>query len=241
VSTARVKNWAEFQHYKDRSPPWIKLHRALLDDFKFSSLPLASKALAPLLWLLAAETANGEVSVDVEFLAFRLRWNAKDVKAGLDPLIHRGFLVLASAPLATCLQPATPEREGETEKEKALGDKSPSAFEVWWKGYPNKKGKQEAEKSWNRQKLDAKLATLLADVAARRKGDADWLRGAIPHGSTYLNQARWLDALAPDALPPASEATNPGGTSPAKQETAEDRAAAAKAHAEYVAQFGYGP
>jgi len=26
----RVKNWGKFQHYKDRNPPWIKLHRGLL-------------------------------------------------------------------------------------------------------------------------------------------------------------------------------------------------------------------
>ena len=26
------KNWSQFQHYKGRRPPWIKLHRALLDE-----------------------------------------------------------------------------------------------------------------------------------------------------------------------------------------------------------------
>ena len=29
----RIKNWAQFQHFKDRSPPWIKLHREFLDDY----------------------------------------------------------------------------------------------------------------------------------------------------------------------------------------------------------------
>ena len=54
-----TKNWAEFQHYKDRSPPWIKLHKELLDDRQYQSLPLASRALAPMLWLLASETKDG--------------------------------------------------------------------------------------------------------------------------------------------------------------------------------------
>ena len=49
------RNWARFQHYNTRRPPWIKLHRGLLDDYQFHTLPLASKALAPLLWLLASE------------------------------------------------------------------------------------------------------------------------------------------------------------------------------------------
>jgi len=29
-----VKNFERFQHYKDRNPPWIKLHAAVLDDYE---------------------------------------------------------------------------------------------------------------------------------------------------------------------------------------------------------------
>jgi len=114
---ARVKNWMEFQHYKDRSPPWIKLHRSLLDDFEFQCLPIASKALAPMLWLLAAESSDGAVRIDEAFLAFRLRWQVKDVQAGVTPLIEKGFLIVASDMLAACKQGATPETEEETEGE----------------------------------------------------------------------------------------------------------------------------
>ena len=45
----RPKSWNEFQHYKRPHPPWVKLHKRLLDDFEFQSLPIASKALAPML------------------------------------------------------------------------------------------------------------------------------------------------------------------------------------------------
>jgi hypothetical protein len=51
----RVKNWTEFQHYKDRNPPWIKLHRTLLDDYEFSRLQDASKAHLMLIWLFASQ------------------------------------------------------------------------------------------------------------------------------------------------------------------------------------------
>ena len=37
----RIKNWAEFQHYRTRRPPWIKLHRGLLDDYAWHCLPEA--------------------------------------------------------------------------------------------------------------------------------------------------------------------------------------------------------
>lgn len=113
--TGRVKNWSKFQHYKDRSPPWIKLQKELLDDFEYACLPIASKALAPLLWLLASETKEGDVRLDHEWLAFRLRWSIDDVRAGVNPLIVHGFVIVASGTLADCGQVAIPE--GETEEE----------------------------------------------------------------------------------------------------------------------------
>jgi hypothetical protein len=32
------KNFEQFQHYKDRNPPWIKLWTRLLDDYEFNEL-----------------------------------------------------------------------------------------------------------------------------------------------------------------------------------------------------------
>ena len=113
----RPKNWSEYQHYKDRNPPWIKLHRDLLNDRDFMCLPIASKAIAPLLWLLASESKTGEFNANVIELAFRLRMTEKEVNDGLNPLISKGFFVDASGVLAECLQVAIPETETETERE----------------------------------------------------------------------------------------------------------------------------
>jgi hypothetical protein len=113
----RPKNWKSFQHYKDRSPPWIKLHRDLLNNFEFSCLPLASKALAPLLWLLASESESGEINLSSDALAFRLHVDSKTLADGLKGLIEKGFFALASGSLADCSQSAIPEREGEGEGE----------------------------------------------------------------------------------------------------------------------------
>ena len=111
------KNWAVFQHYKDRCPPWIKLHRDLLNDRVFMCLPLASKALAPLLWLLASESKNGTFDGSVDELVFRLHITPKDYQDGVKPLIDKGFFIVASGVLAECYQDAIPETEGETETE----------------------------------------------------------------------------------------------------------------------------
>jgi hypothetical protein len=83
----RPKNWAVFQHYKDRCPPWIKLHRDLLNNRDYMTLPLASKALAPLLWLLASEAKDGVFNAATEELMFRLHLSAREVEDGIGPLI----------------------------------------------------------------------------------------------------------------------------------------------------------
>lgn len=114
------KNWASFQHYKDRAPAWIKLHGDLLDDFEFHCLPLASKALAPMLWLLASKYDGGKIPLDYPKLAFRLRLSSDEVESAVKSLISAGFFVVSgdveqddSKPLAECL----PRERGEKEEE----------------------------------------------------------------------------------------------------------------------------
>ena len=120
------KNWAVFQHYKDRCPPWIKLHRDLLNDRVFMCLPLASKALAPLLWLLASESKDGTFDGSLDELVFRLHITPKDYQDGVKPLIDKGFFIVASGVLAECYQDAIPETEGETETKREAEKKQKS-------------------------------------------------------------------------------------------------------------------
>ena len=72
-------------------------------------------------------------------------------------------------------------------------------FGAFWEIYPNKKGKQEAEKRWKRAGLDAMAPEILAHVRLMTEADDGWKRGYVPMGSTYLNQARWTDV--PQAAP----------------------------------------
>lgn len=111
------KNWTDFQHYKGRRPPWIKLHRALLDDYDFACLPDASRALAPLLWLLASEFDDGVIDVDFDQIAFRLHMPRQALAEALKPLVERGFFALDSGVLASRKQSAMPETERESEVE----------------------------------------------------------------------------------------------------------------------------
>ena len=107
-----IKNFDKFQHYKDRNPPWIKLHNCLLEDYDFSCLQDASKLHLILIWMLASRMEN-KIPLDPEWIKIKLNLDkAPDIKL----LIDKGFLVCDSDVLAGCLQDAIPEREGETEK-----------------------------------------------------------------------------------------------------------------------------
>lgn len=130
----KVAGWDKFQHYKDRSPPWIKLHKGLLDNFDFQMLPVASRALAPMIWLLASEADDGSVDGNPDFLAFRLRASRKEIVDGLKPLIDKGFLIEeqdASKPIAEPKQSACLETEEETETETELEEETDSAEPVF--------------------------------------------------------------------------------------------------------------
>jgi hypothetical protein len=132
----KIKNWTDFQHYKDRSPPWIKLHKSLLDNYEYQCMPVASRALAPMLWLLASESSDGAIDHDPKKIAFRLRMSERDVVDALKPLIDAGFVVsdgADSALLAPCYQRATPETETETEKRTATSAARGTRLPADWK------------------------------------------------------------------------------------------------------------
>lgn len=73
----RIKNWRKFQMYKHRSPPWIKLHRDLLERREWVELDAGAAKLLISLWILAAET-DGELP-DAATIAWRLRMPEKEV------------------------------------------------------------------------------------------------------------------------------------------------------------------
>lgn len=114
------KGWADFQHYKDRAPPWIKLHKTLLDNYEYQSLPVASRALAPMLWLLASDYQDGAIDALPVKLAFRFRMTEQELLDAVKPLIHNGFFVVLkddSNALAGCEHIACLEAETEIKKE----------------------------------------------------------------------------------------------------------------------------
>lgn len=190
-----IKNFSKFQHYKDRSPPWIKLYNELLDDFEFGCLPDASKAHLILIWLLASRSEN-RLPYDADWIARRI--NATD-GVDLAGLERAGFIVSdqplpvtehdASNVLALRKQDARPEREGETEGEgetDGARDRAParsfrfegrviridqSQYDRWRKAYPRFRD------------FDAAL----------QRADDYYAENPTPDGKWFFRVSRWLE------------------------------------------------
>ncbi len=193
-------NWGELQHYKDRSPPWIKLHKKLLDNFEWHSLPVASRALAPMLWLLASEHDRGEIDAAPKKLAFRLRMSERDAADALRPLIDNGFFsivdgdsdLLAGSKQDACLE--TEKRQRQIREREEVEAKARD-FEKFWAAYPKKDGKKDALAAW--AKVSEPVETLLAAIEKRRNTD-DWTKSKgqfVPLPATWLRGKRWEDEL----------------------------------------------
>ena len=129
-----IPRWGEYQHYKDRRPPWIKLHNALLEDYEFQQLPDITKAHLQGLWLLASRLQgasdalqDGCLPDDAAWLAAKIGADSVEaLAASLPVLTSCGFLTYhsASGVLADCKQSAIPERETEGEaKAETEGEK----------------------------------------------------------------------------------------------------------------------
>ena len=201
----KIKNWSEFQHYKDRNPPWIKLHRTLLDDYEFSRLQDASKAHLMLIWLFASQK-NGAIPNDPEFLKDKLGLQrAPD----LNLFVKQGLLIPeqdASSELAERKQNAPLE-----EKRTNTTDIAPSgAFLRFWALWPQHQRKQAQGRCWavwRQRDFDQESGAILAHVEAL-KASVDWTKEGgkfVPAPLVYLNQRRWegADLSAPGAGVPA--------------------------------------
>jgi hypothetical protein len=89
--------------------------------------------------------------------------------------------------------------EVEVDKKKKEKKKKPLAgFEDFYKAYPKKKSKGQAEKTWNKLSPDNNLLTLILTALEAAKKSEDWLKEDgkyIPHPSTWLNAKGWEDEI----------------------------------------------
>lgn len=174
-----VKNWETFQHYKDRNPPWIKLHNHLLDDYDFECLPDATKCHLLCIWMLASRT-NNEMVYDNSWVKRKIGANSS---VDLELLVSVGFIELqGSGQDASTSLVSEEKRRGETEAEEiAINDR----FDDFWNMYDKKDGAAKCKSKWNKLKdheKDSIFRSLPNYVLSTpdkqyRKNPLTWLNG----------------------------------------------------------------
>lgn len=204
-----VKNWDNFQHYKDRNPPWIKLHRSLLDDYEFSSLPDVVKGQLMLIWVFASQN-EGKIPQDAKFLERKLGFTER---CALQQMVESGFLIpeqpassdarpSASEVLADCKQPASEVlalARSQEERQRTKATETEGARETFiqfWAEYPRKVAKPDAERAWLKLKPGPDLLGVILSGLRRQRGSREWSSDGgkfIPHPATWINGRRWED------------------------------------------------
>jgi hypothetical protein len=170
----RVRNYEKFQHYKKRSPPWIKLHRSIFQNYEISLLPDSTKAHLFAIWLLASEH-NNAIPWDEEWIGRRI--NATE-KVNLDMLRELQLIEKikdkrkrrASIKRASRKQSAIPEteteRESEGEEKKKAASLEFDQFKLIYETNPRGRCNwKKAKEAWNRLIKAGENPTMIIQAA----------------------------------------------------------------------------
>jgi hypothetical protein len=91
------------------------------------------------------------------------------------------------------------EKKGQDKTRASIGEAMLEAFSEFWRAYPKRVGKGNAEAAWKKNGCDRLLPQIIAAVQ-KCKSSADWTKEAgqfIPHPATWLNRRGWEDELTP--------------------------------------------
>lgn len=194
----RIKNWHELQHFKDRTPPWIKLYRNILDQRDIMMISDCSFRVLIGLWLLASEDKKMEGNLPpIPDIAFRLRKTEVEITKSIQEL--SAFIIFddinliseryqVDAPETETYRQETYKKETETE---LLYD-----FENFWNLYGIKKGRAKCEVSYKRIiKSGVKHKTIIDGVRAYQSEcvKKNTERQYIQNPLTWLNGKHWED------------------------------------------------
>lgn len=120
----KIKGWDDFQHFKDRTPPWIKLYRYLLDDPEWHELDGDTSKILVMLWLIASEDKAMQGNLpNKKTLCFRLRITETKLNQSLTKLNH--WLIFDDINvISECYQVDAPETETEKRREDNIYNKT---------------------------------------------------------------------------------------------------------------------
>jgi len=202
----QIANWETFQHYKDREPKWIKLHRSLLHNPQWGRLDGDAAKLLVELWMLAAASgSDGKIDMTLDELAWTLRRDAANVEKWVKSLADNDFVVVCTELYRTvqnCTDLYTEKRREEKRREETEGERErekkrnpPVVPPTQGQGGPDGslyslaldglgRGElDERQKGWAQQDVDALVAKHGPAVAEELLRGLIWLRD---HGEAGL-------------------------------------------------------
>ena len=198
----KILKWSRFQHYgKLRRPPWIRLHRTLLENRKWHALSAESSKLLVEGWLLASEELDGVLSGDViADLSWRLHRTAEELVPALQELTNAGFIDVDYGDEGDIASSETAERYVRVEEKRvekrvrAVRRKYSEGFEQVWKihsrGPKSKADDEYLAAVGNGVTHDELIEKLTGYVAAElRPDDSPPFRGQ--HLFRWLKEGRW--------------------------------------------------
>jgi len=211
----RIIEWETYQHYRDRSPPWIKLHRDTLASRTWVTASDSERVLAIACMLLAALHDN-KIPADPGYIR-RVAYLHED--PNLQRLADLQFIefidsqgnALADdskkkAKRTKCLTRGETETETDRSSNGRVTELVPG-FADFWGAYPRHTAKQEAIKAFTKLKPDAALLASILAAVHRAASTHDWQKDGgkfVPHPATWLNGRRWEDepprASSPDDI-----------------------------------------
>lgn len=124
-------------------------------------------------------------------------------RPGVDELVSRvvrhepGVAYVTHSEQLVEVTEVQPKRRGRPRKSSDL-----HRFEEWYKEYPRKVGRGNAEKAWRNLGPSDELVDTMVRALRAQHYQPDWMKdnGAfIPHPATWLNGKRWLDELPKEA------------------------------------------
>ena len=185
----RIKNWKKFQHFKDRTPPWVKLYRDILDDPDWHELDGDCAKTMVMLWLIASEDEhhNGTLP-DTRKLAFRLRISENKLNQQLTKLsnwLEQDDITVISGRYQVDAPERAPE-ETETETETETERETPFA--------PTRQAKSKPKEEFVRFVNGSEDPTGHFDVAKEIR--LQWLSAypAVQVGTELEKAAAWVMA-----------------------------------------------
>lgn len=209
----KLSNWEEYQHYKHRNPPWVKLHFAMLSGETWVCLDDASRVLAIACMLIASRN-DGHIPANPEYVRRVAHLNKKP---NFDLLLSTGFLVVVKdasdllADASTMHTNAIPEKsrvETEKRESKSRAPQSPEG-EVSKKSF----------KKWSRDEFISEVDKNKGDYLSKmlREFAAYWLEPTgKPNKLRFHDQKAWdtkrrLSTWASRSTEPTKKKSTQGG------------------------------